>query len=70
MEEEQGEQEEQEKQEEQDRCWDESGGQEEEGTGVIFHSLAVCLAMSASGRAEDYGIMVSVDGHVSHHGRN
>lgn len=56
--------------EEQGRCWDESGGQEEEGTGVIFHSLAVCLAMSASGRAEDYGIMVSVDGHVSHHGRN
>lgn len=45
-------------------------GQEEEGTGVIFHSLAVCLAMSASGRAEDYGIMASVDGHVSHHGRN
>lgn len=47
-----------------------AAGQEEEGTGVIFHSLAVCLAMSASGRAEDYGIMVSVDGHVSQHGRN
>lgn len=31
---------------------------EEEGTGVIFH------------RAEDYGIIATVNGHVSQHGRN
>lgn len=37
---------------------------------MILHSLAVCLAVSASGRAEDYGIMATVDGHVSLHGRN
>lgn len=37
---------------------------------MIFHSLAVCLAASASGRAEDYGITATVDGHVSQHGRN
>ena len=32
---------------------------------MILHSSGVCLAKSGSGRAEDYGIMVSVVGHVS-----
>lgn len=34
-------------------------------TGVILHSLGVCLAGSAGGRAEDYGITSHVAGHVS-----
>lgn len=39
-------------------------------TGVILHSSGVCLAESGSGRAEDYGITVSVVGHVSWRGRH
>lgn len=34
-------------------------------TGVILHSSGVCLAESAGGRAEDYGITARVAGHVS-----
>lgn len=34
-------------------------------TGVILHSSGVCLAESAGGRAEDYGITAHVAGHVS-----
>lgn len=40
------------------------------GTGVILHSSGVCLAKSSSVKAEDYGIMVSVVGHVSLRGRH
>lgn len=39
-------------------------------TGVILHSSGVCLDKSSSGRAEDYGIMVTVFGHVSWRGRH
>lgn len=31
----------------------------------MLHSSGDCLAKSGSSRAEDYGIMVSVSGHVS-----
>lgn len=43
------------------------GGREAGGgrTGVILHSSGVCLAESAGGRAEDYGITARVAGHVS-----
>lgn len=34
-------------------------------TGVILRSSGVCLAESAGGRAEDYGITAHVAGHVS-----
>lgn len=45
------------------------GGQKKvRETGVILHSSGVCLAKGGSGRAEDYGIMVSVVGHVSRRG--
>ena len=47
-----------------------SGRSKSRATGVISHSFGVCLAKSGSSRAEDYGITVSVDGHVSPRGRN
>lgn len=50
--------------------WAGEGRSKKRETGVILHSLGVCLAKSASGRAEDYGITVSVDGHVSRRGRH
>lgn len=58
------EEEDEERQKTERRKW----GEEEEI--VILHSSGVCLAKGSSGRAEDYGIMVSVAGHVSRCGQH
>lgn len=47
-----------------------SDGRRKWKAGENLDSPGVCLDKSSSGRAEDYGIIVSVVGHVSRRGQH